>query len=61
MNITFEDKIKQPLTANASLYNGQPTDPGSSCPSARLRTLEGRRILIPDVGGNILDDIWSYT
>lgn len=32
----MEDKIKQPLTANASLYNGQPTDTGSSCPSARL-------------------------
>ena len=32
----MEDKIKQPLTANASLYNGQPIDTGSSCPSARL-------------------------
>ena len=32
----MEDKIKQPLTANASLYNGQPTDTGSSCPSATL-------------------------
>ena len=32
----MEDKIKQPLAANASLYNGQPTDTGSSCPSARL-------------------------
>ena len=32
----MEDKIKQSLTANASLYNGQPTDTGSSCPSARL-------------------------
>lgn len=32
----MEDKIKQPLTANASLYNGQPTDTGSLCPSARL-------------------------
>lgn len=32
----MEDKIKQPLTANASLYNGQPADTGSSCPSARL-------------------------
>lgn len=32
----MEDKIKQPLTANASLYNGQPTDTGSSCPSASL-------------------------
>ena len=32
----LEDNTKQPLTANASLYNGQPTDTGSSCPSARL-------------------------
>ena len=32
----MEDTIKQPLTANASLYNGQPTDTGSSCPSAGL-------------------------
>lgn len=32
----MEDKIKQPLTADASLYNGQPIDTGSSCPSARL-------------------------
>ena len=37
----MEDNTKQPLTADASLYNGQPTDTGSSCPSARLtsRTL----------------------
>ena len=32
----MEDNTKQPLTANASLYNGQPTDTGLSCPSARL-------------------------
>ena len=32
----MEDNPKQPLTANASLYNGQPTDTGSSCPSAGL-------------------------
>ena len=32
----MEDSTKQPLTADASLYNGQPTDTGSSCPSARL-------------------------
>ena len=36
MNTTLEDNTKQPLTADASLYNGQPTDTGSSCPSARL-------------------------
>lgn len=32
----MEDNTKQPLTADASLYNEQPTDTGSSCPSARL-------------------------
>lgn len=32
----MEDNTKQPLTANASLYNGQPTDTGLSCPSTRL-------------------------
>lgn len=32
----MEDSTKQPPTADASLYNGQPTDTGSSCPSARL-------------------------
>lgn len=26
----------QPIMANASLYSGQPTDTGSSCPSASL-------------------------
>ena len=36
MNTTLEDNTKQPLTADASLYNGQPTDTGPSCPSARL-------------------------
>ena len=34
----MEDNTKQPLTADASLYNGQPTDTGSSCPSARLNS-----------------------
>ena len=32
----MEDNTKQPLTADASLYNGQSTDTDSSCPSARL-------------------------
>ena len=32
----MEDNTKQPLVANASLYNGQPSDTGLSCPSARL-------------------------
>lgn len=32
----MEDSANQPLMADASLYNRQPTDTGSSCPSARL-------------------------
>ena len=32
----MEDSANQPLMADASLNNGQPTDTGSSCPSARL-------------------------
>ena len=32
----MEDNTKQPLTADVLLYNGQPTDTGPSCPSARL-------------------------
>ena len=32
----MEDNTTQPPTADASLYNGQPTDTGSSCPSAGL-------------------------
>lgn len=32
----MEDNTKQSLTADASLYNGQPTNTGSSCPSVRL-------------------------
>ena len=32
----MKDSANQPLMADASLYNGQPTDTGSSCPSVRL-------------------------
>lgn len=32
----MEDSANLPLMADASLYNGQPTDTGSLCPSARL-------------------------
>ena len=32
----MEGNAKQPLTADASLYNGQPADTGSSCPSVRF-------------------------
>ena len=32
----MEDNTKQPLTADASLYNGQSADTVSSCPSTRL-------------------------
>lgn len=32
----MEDNTKQPLTTDASLYNGQPSDTGLSCPGAGL-------------------------
>ncbi len=32
----MEDNAKQPIMADASLYNGQPNDTGPTCPSARL-------------------------
>uniref|UniRef100_UPI004038C4A9 transcription termination/antitermination NusG family protein n=1 Tax=Prevotellamassilia timonensis TaxID=1852370 RepID=UPI004038C4A9 len=32
----MEDTTNQPSTADASLYNGQPTDTSLSCPSAEL-------------------------
>lgn len=32
----MEDKTKKSVKTDASLYNGQPTDTGSTCPSARL-------------------------
>ena len=32
----MEDKTKKSVKTDASLYNGQPTDTGSMCPSARL-------------------------
>ncbi|WP_297225836.1 hypothetical protein, partial [uncultured Prevotella sp.] len=32
----MEDTTNQPSMADASLYNGQPTDTGLSCPSAGL-------------------------
>ena len=32
----MEDTTNQPSTADASLYNGQPTDTGLSCQSAEL-------------------------
>lgn len=38
MNITLEDNTKQPQKADASLYNGQPSDTGSLCPSASFTT-----------------------
>lgn len=34
--MTLEDNARQPLTAGASLYNGQPAKTGSLCPSAGL-------------------------
>ena len=47
----MEDNTKQPLTADASLYNGQPTDTGSSCPSARLTSCA------PSISDDIKDGV----
>ena len=57
----LEDNTKQPLTADASLYNGQPTDTGSSCPSARLTSCTPS--ISKNKGGvsveNVLDANWQ--
>ena len=47
----MEDNTKQPLTAYASLYNGQPTDTGSSCPSARLTSCT------PSISGDVRNGV----
>ena len=47
----MEDNTKQPLTADASLYNGQPTDTGSSCPSARLTSCT------PSISGDVRNGV----
>ena len=47
----MEDNTKQPLTANASLYNGQPTDTGSSCPSAGLTSCT------PSISGDVRNGV----
>ena len=47
----MEDNTKQPLTANASLYNGQPTDTGLSCPSARLTSCT------PSISGDVRNGV----
>ena len=47
----MEDNTKQPLTADASLYNGQPTDTGSSCPSARLASCT------PSISGDVRNGV----
>ena len=49
--MTLEDNTKQPLTADASLYNGQPTDTGSSCPSARLTSC------MPSISDDVKDGV----
>ena len=36
LRMTLEDTKNQSITTTASLYNGQPTDTGSSRQSARL-------------------------
>ena len=47
----MEDNTKQPLTADASLYNGQHTDTGSSCPSARLTSCT------PSISGDVRNGV----
>ena len=47
----MEDNTKQPLTADASLYNGQPTDTGPSCPSARLTSCT------PSISGDVRNGV----
>ena len=47
----MEDNTKQPLTAYASLYNGQPTDTGSSCPNARLTSCT------PSISGDVRNGV----
>ena len=47
----MEDNTKQPLTADASLYNGQPSDTGSSCPSARLTSCT------PSISDDVKDEV----
>ena len=53
----MEDNTKQPLTADASLYNGQPTDTGSSCPSTRLTSCTPS--ILNNKGGVSLENVPS--
>ena len=47
----MEDTTNQPPTADASLYNGQPTDTGLSCPSAGLTSRT------PSTSDNVRDGV----
>lgn len=51
------DNTKQPLTADASLYNGQPTDTGSSCPSAGLTSCTPS--ILKNIGGVSVENVPS--
>ena len=53
----MEDNTKQPLMADASLYNGQPTDTGSSCPSARLTSCTSS--ILKNKGGVSVENMLS--
>lgn len=53
----LEDNTKQPLTADASLYNGQPTDTGSSCPSARLTSCTPSILKLNNKGGVSVENV----
>lgn len=53
----MEDNTKQSLTADASLYNGQPTDTGSSCPSAGLTSCTPS--ILKNIGGVSVENVPS--
>ena len=53
----MEDNTKQPFTADASLYNGQPTDTGSSCSSARLTSCTPS--ILKNIGGVSVENVPS--
>lgn len=51
----MEDNTKQSLTADASLYSGQPTDTGSSCPSAGLTSCTPS--ILKNIGGVSVENV----
>ena len=53
----MEYNTKQSLTADASLYSGQPNDTGSSCPSARLTPCTPS--ILKNIGGVSVENVPS--